>query len=37
MDSRLVIVLFPLLIAGSWALFNIGRGAIQQLRRMNNV
>jgi hypothetical protein len=36
MDSRLVIVLFPLLIAASWALFNIGRGAIQQFRRMNN-
>ena len=37
MDSRLLIVLSPLLIAASWALFNIGRGAIQQLRRMNNV
>lgn len=37
MDSRLFIVLSPLLIAAAWALFNIGRGAIQQLRRMNNV
>lgn len=37
MDSRLIIVFFPLIIAASWALFNIGRGAIQQLRRMNNV
>ncbi len=36
MDSRLLIVLSPLLIAASWALFNIGRGALQQLRRMNN-
>jgi hypothetical protein len=36
MDSRLLIVFFPLAIAATWALFNIGRGALQQLRRMNN-
>ena len=33
-DSRLVVVLFPLLAAASWALFNIGRVALQQLKRM---
>lgn len=33
MDSRLVIVFFPLAIAASWALFNIGRMALQQLKR----
>lgn len=36
MDSRLLIVFSPLAIAAAWALFNIGRGALQQLRRMNN-
>ena len=34
-DSRLVVVLFPLLAAASWALFNIGRVALQQLKRMS--
>jgi len=36
MDSRLFIVFFPVAIAASWALFNIGRAAIQQIRRLNN-
>nr|YP_010902993.1 photosystem II protein Y [Hypnea pseudomusciformis]YP_010903788.1 photosystem II protein Y [Hypnea musciformis]WCH55047.1 photosystem II protein Y [Hypnea pseudomusciformis]WCH55446.1 photosystem II protein Y [Hypnea pseudomusciformis]WCH56640.1 photosystem II protein Y [Hypnea pseudomusciformis]WCH56839.1 photosystem II protein Y [Hypnea musciformis]WCH57039.1 photosystem II protein Y [Hypnea musciformis] len=34
MDIRLIIVLTPLLAAGSWALYNIGRVAIQQFRSM---
>nr|YP_010903192.1 photosystem II protein Y [Hypnea cornuta]YP_010903390.1 photosystem II protein Y [Hypnea cryptica]WCH55645.1 photosystem II protein Y [Hypnea cornuta]WCH55843.1 photosystem II protein Y [Hypnea cryptica] len=34
MDIRLIIVLIPLLAAGSWALYNIGRVAIQQFRSM---
>jgi len=35
MDTRLIIILAPLLVAGSWALFNIGRLAIQQLQRLS--
>jgi hypothetical protein len=35
MDTRLLIVLLPLLTAASWALFNIGRLALQQLKRMS--
>ena len=34
-DTRLLVVLFPLLAAASWALFNIGRVALQQLKRMS--
>nr|YP_009244144.1 photosystem II protein Y [Gelidium elegans]YP_009244343.1 photosystem II protein Y [Gelidium vagum]YP_009546382.1 photosystem II protein Y [Gelidium gabrielsonii]YP_009546605.1 photosystem II protein Y [Gelidium kathyanniae]YP_009565097.1 photosystem II protein Y [Gelidium galapagense]AMK96386.1 photosystem II protein Y [Gelidium elegans]AMK96585.1 photosystem II protein Y [Gelidium vagum]AYO27730.1 photosystem II protein Y [Gelidium gabrielsonii]AYO27953.1 photosystem II protein Y [Geli len=34
MDIRLLIVLTPVLAAGSWALYNIGRIAIQQFRSM---
>jgi len=34
MDTRLLITAVPLLVAASWALFNIGRLAIQQLQRM---
>ena len=34
MDTRLVVVAAPLLIAASWALFNIGRLAIQQYQRL---
>ena len=34
MDTRLAIVLLPILTAASWALFNIGRLALQQLKRM---
>nr|YP_009295562.1 photosystem II protein Y [Mastocarpus papillatus]AOL58046.1 photosystem II protein Y [Mastocarpus papillatus] len=33
-DIRLVIVLTPVLAAGSWALYNIGRVALQQFRSM---
>ncbi|MBC8307888.1 MAG: photosystem II protein Y [Pelagibacterales bacterium] len=35
MDTRLIIILAPLLVAGSWALFNIGRLAIQQIQRLS--
>ena len=34
MDTRLLIIAAPLLIAASWALFNIGRLAIQQVQRL---
>nr|YP_009564897.1 photosystem II protein Y [Gelidium coulteri]YP_009565297.1 photosystem II protein Y [Gelidium sinicola]QBA96248.1 photosystem II protein Y [Gelidium coulteri]QBA96648.1 photosystem II protein Y [Gelidium sinicola] len=34
MDIRLLIVLTPVLAAGSWALYNIGRIAIQQFKSM---
>nr|YP_009029147.1 photosystem II protein Y [Cylindrotheca closterium]AGH28678.1 photosystem II protein Y [Cylindrotheca closterium] len=35
MDTRLIVVAAPLLIAASWALYNIGRLAIQQLQRLS--
>jgi photosystem II PsbY protein len=35
MDTRLLIIAAPLLVAASWALFNIGRLALQQLQRLN--
>lgn len=34
MDTRLIVIATPLLIAASWALFNIGRLAIQQIQRL---
>jgi|TARA_B110000259_G_scaffold148678_1_gene167756 hypothetical protein len=34
MDSRLIFVFFPVLIAAGWALYNIGRLALQQLARI---
>jgi hypothetical protein len=34
MDTRLLVIAGPLLVAASWALVNIGRLAIQQLQRM---
>jgi hypothetical protein len=34
-DTRPLLVLFPVLAAASWALFNIGRLALQQLKRMS--
>nr|YP_009398598.1 photosystem II protein Y [Kuetzingia canaliculata]ARW67784.1 photosystem II protein Y [Kuetzingia canaliculata] len=34
MDFRLIIVFFPVILAGSWALYNIGRIALQQFRSM---
>ena len=36
MDTRLLIVLIPVLAAGSWAIYNIGRAAIQQIRSMGS-
>lgn len=33
MDARLLIVFLPVLAAASWALYNIGRVAIQQINR----
>ena len=33
MDLRVVIVLAPVVIAASWALFNIGSAAIAQFQR----
>ena len=35
MDTRLFIIGAPLLIAASWALYNIGRLAIQQVQRLS--
>ena len=34
MDTRLVVIAAPLLVAASWALFNIGRLALQQLQKL---
>jgi hypothetical protein len=34
MDNRLIFVFFPVLIAASWALYNIGRLALQLLNRI---
>ena len=33
MDARLLIVFIPVLAAASWALYNIGSVAIQQIQR----
>ena len=33
-DWRVVAVLLPIVLAGSWALFNIGAAAIAQFQRM---
>jgi hypothetical protein len=35
MDTRLLIIAAPVLVAGSWALYNIGRLAIQQVQRLS--
>ncbi|MBP5975936.1 MAG: photosystem II protein Y [Brasilonema angustatum HA4187-MV1] len=35
-DLRVVIVLAPILIAGGWALFNIGAAALNQLQNFLN-
>jgi hypothetical protein len=37
MDTRLLVIALPLLVAASWALFNIGRLAIQQIQRLTVV
>ena len=34
MDTRLIFVFFPVIIAGTWALYNVGRVALKQLARI---
>ncbi|MEB3179908.1 MAG: photosystem II protein Y [Nostocaceae cyanobacterium] len=36
MDMRLVIVLAPVIIAASWAIFNIGAAALRQVQAFLN-
>ena len=36
MDWRVLVVLLPLLVAGSWAIFNIGVVALRQLQQFTN-
>jgi hypothetical protein len=36
MDNRLIFVFFPVIIAALWALYNVGRLALQQLSRVRN-
>nr|YP_009497419.1 photosystem II protein Y [Biddulphia biddulphiana]AWT40132.1 photosystem II protein Y [Biddulphia biddulphiana] len=35
MDTRLIVIAIPILVAASWALYNIGRLAIQQIQRLS--
>jgi photosystem II PsbY protein len=32
LDLRLLIVLLPLILAGSWAVYNIGQAALKQIQ-----
>ena len=36
MDWRVLIVLIPVLIAASWAIFNIGAAALRQVQSFTN-
>lgn len=36
MDWRILIVLLPVIVAGSWALYNIGKAAIKQAQDFFN-
>ncbi|BDE17642.1 photosystem II protein Y (chloroplast) [Galdieria partita] len=36
MDTRLLIVLIPVLAAASWALYNIGRILLQQFKKISS-
>lgn len=36
MDWRVLVVLAPILLAGSWAAFNIGRAALGQIQAFLN-
>ncbi|MBE9127439.1 MULTISPECIES: photosystem II protein Y [unclassified Coleofasciculus] len=36
MDWRLVVVLLPIILAASWALFNIGAAALRQVQAFLN-
>jgi photosystem II PsbY protein len=35
-DFRVVIVLLPILLAGGWAVFNIGAAALRQVQKLLN-
>jgi hypothetical protein len=35
MDTRLFVIALPVLVAASWALYNIGRLALQQIQRLS--
>ena len=35
-DFRLLVVLLPILVAGGWAVFNIGAAAIAQINKFLN-
>lgn len=35
-DFRIVAVLFPVILAGSWAVFNIGKAALGQIQEFLN-
>jgi len=36
MDWRIIVVLLPIIVAGSWAVFNIGKIAIEQIQEFLN-
>jgi photosystem II PsbY protein len=36
LDFRLVLVLAPILLAGGWAIFNIGQAALKQIQGFLN-
>nr|NP_045065.1 hypothetical protein JXY51_pgp156 [Cyanidium caldarium]O19893.1 RecName: Full=Photosystem II reaction center protein Y [Cyanidium caldarium]AAB82696.1 unknown [Cyanidium caldarium]WDB00192.1 photosystem II protein Y [Cyanidium caldarium] len=36
MDIRLIIVLMPILMAASWAIYNIGKALVGQFGKMLN-
>jgi photosystem II PsbY protein len=36
MDWRLLVVLLPIILAGSWAIFNIGKAALGQIQMFLN-
>ncbi len=36
MDWRVLVVLAPIILAGSWAVFNIGKAALGQLQALLN-
>lgn len=36
MDWRIVVVLAPIILAGSWAVFNIGKAALGQIQTFLN-
>lgn len=36
MDWRVLIVLLPVILAGSWAIFNIGQAALRQVQAFLN-